>query len=92
MGKKLLLVSFDAVGSDELAILRELPPSAPVYYLKAILYSRMGDEKNAAECYLRACSLNRALVHRGELDPEIAVLIAKYQLKPPPEEDPDLMF
>ena len=25
MGKKLLLVSFDAVGSDELTILRELP-------------------------------------------------------------------
>ena len=82
-------VAYCAAGrnTSAMAILQELPPSAPVYYLEAILYSRMGDEKNAAECYLRACSLNPSLVHRGQLDPEIAVLIAKYRLNPQPEED-----
>jgi len=87
-------VAYCAAGRNASAmeILRGLPPSGNVYYLKAILYSRMGDEKNAAECYLRACTLNRSLVHRGELDPEIAVLIAKYNLTPPPEEEPDLSF
>ena len=74
------------MGASAMDVLRGLPEDDKTYYLKAILHSREGDEKHAVECYLRACSLNPSYVSRGNLDPEIATLIAKYSLNQEPDE------
>ena len=63
-------------------ILSELPQTDKTLYLQAILNSRLGDEQTAVQCYLHACRLNGALVHRGSLDPEIATLIKAFDLMP----------
>ncbi len=46
----------------------------------AILYSRDGDDQNAVQKYMDACRKDRSFVNRGNLDPEIAVLIKRYGL------------
>ena len=61
-------------------ILRTLPVSDRTEYLSAILYSRQGDDKEAVQHYLNAVRMNRSYVYRGNLDPEISVLIKKYKL------------
>lgn len=63
-----------------LIILSRLPESAAVDYLLALANSRVGEEKNAVEKYLRSCSMDQSFVHRGNLDPEISALIKKYKL------------
>lgn len=79
------------VGMDRNAtamkILESLPDSDKVNYLMAILYSRAGDYQNAVNHYLKACHQNPSLVFRGNLDPEIYVLIKTYGLNSQ-EEDP----
>ena len=66
--------------ASAMALLRELPETDKVLYLKALLYGRAGEEARAVECYLKACRLNPSMVHRGNLDPEIANLIQKYDI------------
>ena len=61
-------------------ILRREAETPSVDYLLAIAWSRMGDEEKAVQYYLRACELNPSFVHRGNLDPEISVLIDTYNL------------
>lgn len=61
-------------------ILMSLPDSDKVNYLLAILYSRAGDYQNAVDRYLKACRQNHSFVFRGNLDPEIYVLIKTYGL------------
>ena len=63
-----------------LQILEGLERTDRVNYMLAILYSRRGDDRNAVECYIRSCAQNRNFVHRGNLDPEISVLIRRYNL------------
>ncbi len=63
-----------------LGILENLPGSARADYLKALAYSREGDERKAVELYLQACTIDPSYVHRGNLDPEISALIRKYGL------------
>ena len=46
----------------------------------ALLYARSGDEEKAVQCYMEACREDRSLVFRGNLDPEIYVLIQRYGL------------
>ena len=79
------------VGMDRNAtamkILESLPDSDKVNYLMAILYSRTGDYQNAVNHYLKACHQNPSFVFRGNLDPEIYVLIKTYGLNSQ-EEDP----
>lgn len=79
------------VGMDRNAtamkILESLPDSDKVNYLMAILYSRAGDYQNAVNHYLKACHQNTSFVFRGNLDPEIYVLIKTYGLNSQ-EEDP----
>lgn len=70
-----------------LDIFNKLPRSAEVNYMLAIIHSRMGDDAKAVECYIRACQQNHSFVYRGNLDPEISVLIKKYDLNKEPEED-----
>ena len=66
--------------ANALNILREMKPSPEVNYLLAILYSRLGDDEKAVDCYLRSCRENRSYIYRGNLDPEISVLIKRYEL------------
>lgn len=72
------------VGMDRnataMSILETLPDIDKVNYLLAILYSRSGDYQKAVDCYLKACRQNPSYVFRGNLDPEIYVLIKTYGL------------
>ena len=61
-------------------ILKDLPRTAQVDYMMAILYSRAGDDQMAVQHYLHACAKEPSYVHRGNLDPEIAALIKRYGL------------
>ena len=72
-----LCMGYNASAMD---ILSTLERTAPVHYMLAILYARKGDDRNAVECYLRACRQDASYVHRGNLDPEIAELIRRYGL------------
>ena len=71
------------------AILEGLPRTAKGEYLLAILHSREGDDQAAVQHYLNAVGADRSFIFRGNLDPEISVLIAKYGLNADPEDDPD---
>lgn len=61
-------------------ILEPLPRTARVNYMLALVYARRGDDQNAVQHYLDACRQERSFVSRGNLDPEIAALIRKYDL------------
>lgn len=63
-----------------LEILLELEKTAPVNYMLALVYSRLGDDSKAVGHYLDACKQNPSYVHRGNLDPEISGLMNKYDL------------
>ena len=79
--------------ASALEVLEPMDRTDKVLYLLAILYSRRGDDRKAVESYLKACRLNPAFVHRGNLDPEIAGLIRRYGLDPTPEgNDNNLTF
>lgn len=84
-------VSLD-YNASAMAILRQLEPTAQVNYMLAVLYSRRGDDQNAVQCYMRACRQDPSYVHRGNLDPEISVLIKRYALNKPKEEEFDYSF
>jgi len=66
--------------ASALALLETMDLSPPVCYLKALLYSRTGEDALAVESYLKACAGDRAFIYRGSLDPEISKLIKNYQL------------
>ena len=61
-------------------ILSRQKPTAPVNYLLAILYARLGDEQEAVSRYLQSCRQEPSYIHRGNLDPEISNLIKTYRL------------
>ena len=66
--------------NSALEILSRLKSTASVNYLRAIVYSRLGNEQEAVQCYLLACRQDKSFVHRGNLDPEISQLIKAYRL------------
>ena len=78
--------------ASALQILEKLEKTAQVNYMLAVLYSRRGDEQKAVECYIRACSQDPTYVHRGNLDPEISVLIRRYGLNAQREDEFDYSF
>jgi tetratricopeptide (TPR) repeat protein len=93
-----LLISYDDyntavayMGLDRnqnaLRILEKMEKTDQVNYLLAILYSRFGDEQKAVEHYLKSVAQNPSYVYRGNLDPEISVLIKRYGLNQTEEED-----
>ena len=61
-------------------ILSKMDKTAEVNYLLSIIYSRMGNNEKAVEHYVLSCKQNRSFVYRGNLDPEISVLIKMYGL------------
>ena len=73
--------------ASALQILESLERSVQVNYMLAVLYSRRGDEQKAVECYVRSCSQDPTYIHRGNLDPEISVLIRRYGLNAQPEDE-----
>ena len=72
------------IGKDRnlsaLQILEPMERTAPVNYLLAIIYSRIGDVQKAVECYMKSVEQEPSYQHRGNLDPEISVLIKQYGL------------
>ena len=66
--------------ASAMLILRGLEPDARVNYLKAIIHARLGEDREAVQCYLNACSEEPSYIHRGNLDPEISQLIKLYGL------------
>lgn len=70
-----------------LQILQGCEKTAQVNYMLALVYSRLGDEGNAVQCYMRSCRQDPAYVHRGNLDPEISELIALYGLNKKEDEE-----
>ena len=73
--------------ASALQILEKLETTAQVNYMLAVLYSRRGEEQKAVECYVRSCSQDPTYIHRGNLDPEISVLIRRYGLNAQPEDE-----
>lgn len=80
-------VSLD-YNASAMAILKELPRSPQVNYMLAVLHARNGDDEKAVQCYLAACREDRSYVFRGNLDPEIYILIQRYGLNKE-DDDPD---
>ena len=78
--------------ASALQILEKLEKTAQVNYMLAVLYSRRGEEQKAVECYVRSCSQDHTYVHRGNLDPEISVLIRRYGLNAQPEDEFEYSF
>ena len=79
-------VSLD-YNASAMAILQDLPRTPQVNYMLALLYARNEDDQNAVQCYMDACRADRSYVFRGNLDPEIYILIQRYGLN---KEDDDL--
>lgn len=75
--------------ASALKILEPLEKTAQVNYILAIIHSRRGDDRKAVECYIKSCSQDPTYVHRGNLDPEISVLIKRYGLNQQPEDEFD---
>lgn len=76
---------------NAMRILQKLERTPEVNYLLAILHSREDEPEKAVECYMRACKQNRSYVYRGNLDPEISLLIKTYGLNQEEEEE-DLFY
>jgi len=84
-------VSLDR-NASAMAILQDLPSTAQVNYMLAILHARAGEVQSAVQCYMTSCSQDPSYVHRGNLDPEIAELIRKYGLNKQDDDMGDLGF
>ena len=70
-----------------LQILEKEEKTAEVNYMMAILRSRINDIQGAVEAYMEACRQNPVYISRGNLDPEISVLIKTYGLNKQDEEE-----
>lgn len=79
-------VSLD-YNASAMAILQELDTTPEVNYMLAVLYSRKEDDQNAVQHYLDACRADRSYHFRGNLDPEISVLIERYGLNKDYDQD-----
>jgi len=82
-------VAYCAMGmnASALQILENLEHTDRCDYLMALIYSRMGKDNEAVQLYLDACRKNPALISRGNLDPEISVLVSRYRLNEGTEYD-----
>ena len=78
--------------ASAMQILQSIEKTAQVNYMLAVLYSRRGDEQKAVECYVHSCSQDPTYIHRGNLDPEISVLIRRYGLNAQPEDEFEYSF
>lgn len=58
-------------------VLFELPSSAQIEYLRAIVCSRLGEWDLGERCFRRACELDDLLEYRANLDPEMSPYLHK---------------
>lgn len=79
-------VSLD-YNASAMSILQEIERTPQVNYMLAVLYARQGNDEKAVQCYLDACRKERSYVFRGNLDPEIYVLIQRYGLNRQDDEE-----
>ena len=79
-------VSLD-YNATAMSILQRVEKTPQVDYMMAILYARRQDDQAAVQHYLDACRADRSYVFRGNLDPEIHVLIERYGLNRQDEDD-----
>lgn len=77
------------MNASAMDVLKDLEETPQVLYMKALVHSRLGAEDKAVDCYVRACEMDGAFVHRGNLDPEISYLIKKYGLNK--QDDVDML-
>ena len=77
------------MNASALDVLKDLEETPQVLYMMALVQSRLGDERKAVDCYVKACEMDGTFVHRGNLDPEIYYLIKKYGLNK--QDDVDLL-
>ncbi|MBR5431554.1 MAG: hypothetical protein IK119_04145 [Bacteroidales bacterium] len=54
--------------------------NADIKYLLAVVYARTDREEQAKSAFLKACELKPAFWHRGNLDPEIAEIVKRFNL------------
>ena len=78
-------LAYLSLGYNEAAyrILKSVPDGgsiADVQYMLAVVASRLGNEEQAVQYFLRSVELRQNLKFRGNLDPEISRLIRKYGL------------
>lgn len=66
--------------ASAMEILESMPPSGKRDYLLAIANSRTGNEQTAVQYFLNAVNFDPSLAFRGNLDPEISILVKKYNL------------
>ena len=78
--------------ASALNILETLDRTPQVLYMLAILYSRRGDDQRAVQCFLDACHDEPSYIHRGNLDPEISVLIKRYDLSARLDREPEFTY
>ena len=85
-------ISYLSLGrnASALMILEKLEKTPQVNYMMAVIYSRLGKEKEAVERYLTACKQDANYAHRGNFDPEITSLIRKYNLNTQQVDENDL--
>ena len=65
-----------------LEVLLGLPRDARRDYMLAVVYSRLGDERQALQHFLSSVEQDEAMRLRGNLDPEISALIKRYGIFP----------
>jgi len=73
-------VSLD-YNASAMAVLEKLDRTPQVNYMMAILYARKGDDRRAVKHFVDACHQDNSFVFRGNLDPEIYILIKRYGLE-----------
>lgn len=73
-------VSLD-YNASAMAVLDKLEKTPQVNYMLAILFARKGDDRRAVKHYVDACRQDESFIFRGNLDPEIYVLIKRYGLE-----------
>lgn len=75
--------------ASAMTILRDMPSTPQIEYLRAIIYARTGEEEKAVQSFLNAAGADRTYFNRGNLDPEIRELIRTYNLDRRDEEEFD---
>ena len=76
------------LNESALDILLAQPRTPQINYLLALLYARKKEDALAVQCFMDACREERSLFFRGNLDPEIHVLVERYGLDRDNENEP----
>lgn len=82
-------VAFTAMdyNMSALSVLENLPKTAQVEYMLAIVKSRQGNDQEAVQHFVNSVRLEPSYKFRGNLDPEISVLIQRYNINFEEEDD-----